>query len=695
MPTFSGGVFLNVLTVAPKAGIGIEVDIYASDGVTMLATMENAREVQFQDQRNQVGSGSFKLNRHDAKATSTILQRSNIVRVKLGGVYRFAYIIESITRTVVSKSGQGAEDVVVAGRGVLALIGRGALYPAGWPAAKVNPRTWSAVPFATVLDTAYTEAIGRGCFPSVTRDWSASSDSLSRAWTDVQSPSLNVGTSLLDLAAQGASLGYDIGMSPTLVWHVWNGTQGVDRSAGSLTPVIFRQGKHFGQEDFTDMIVDGPVITNMLVTGNGGLLLEVTDPALAAEPGIGRREGTFDYSLGQTAQDLSNAGNAAIKHLQVDANPLQLTVTHGPSTNNGTITGDYEPYVDYFLGDTITIDAPPIYSLSNYVVEAFTIAQIADSEAYTVTMDLNSVFLDADILMWNKLGGASVGGSAGVSGLSSGGGTSSGALATVSAVQGDQPGYLDSKIAAGRGITTSLTGSLGNQQVSIAMGDITPLAWASGTAYGYGTLVLGSDNHTYVSLTTANTNHNPTTDGGVHWHDITTGGGSSGLTHSFLGHNAIGASWETMVQNQPRLKKITLATDGMVAGLAAYMRNNGTENGQHYRACLYTDNAGTPDQVIFARHNDSGFGIYLHPALSTSPGPGRWVGFSLGMWLTAGSYWVGVDTSDSTNAVDLAYDASGTDVTGNAGGIDILGDNGYETFTTTTKNYSIRASLLS
>lgn len=676
MPTFSGGVFLTVLTVAPKAGIGIEVDVYASDGVTMLATLENAREVQFQDQRNQPGSGSFKINRHDAKATATILQRSNIVRIKLGGVYRYAYRIESVSRTVVSKDGQGAEDVVVAGRGVLSLLEHGVLYPAGWPAAKVNPRAWSAVPFATVLDTAYTEAIARGCFPSVTRDWSSSTDSIARAWSDVQSPSLNVGTSLLDLALQGASLGYDIGMSPTLVWHVWNGTQGVDRSAGSLTPVIFRQGKHFGHQDFTDMIVDGPVITDMIVTGSGGLMLEVTDPALRSQPGVGRREGTFDYSSGQTNQDLSNAGNAAIAHLQVDANPLQLTVTHGTSANN---SGDYEPYVDYFLGDTITIDAPPIYSLANYVVEAFTIAQIADSEAYTVTIDLNSVFLDADILMWNKLGGASVGGSSGVSGLSSGGvGTNSGALATVSSVQGDQPGYLDSKIAsAGINTSTKLTGALGNQSIEV------DLNVAKGT-HAARPAASTLPNAFYYETDTPGLFYSD----GTAWNAIGGGGGGGGsLALGWVGTTTPGTSFEAVSSLRTYCQKFTLTKDTLIDSAAVYLQYAGAYN-VGVMASVYTDSSGPSIPL----HNAPLPGRIGPPA---SPAT-QWITVPLGCRLAAGTFWLAVAfTNVQGVAPNIAFATGGSDqyfaLNSNGGGE----FDSAPTLTTTSNTYSIKATTLS
>jgi hypothetical protein len=91
----SNALYLQVLTQQPVAGVPIEVDIYDGSALgTMLVTLENARAVQFQEQINEAGSFSFLLNRHDPKATATTLRSGNLVRIKIGGIYRFAGFID-------------------------------------------------------------------------------------------------------------------------------------------------------------------------------------------------------------------------------------------------------------------------------------------------------------------------------------------------------------------------------------------------------------------------------------------------------------------------------------------------------------------------------------------------------------------------------------------------------------------------
>lgn len=41
--------------------------------------------------------------------------------------------------------------------------------------------------------------------------------------------------------------------------------------------------------------------------------------------------------------------------------------------------------------------------------------------------------------------------------------------------------------------------------------------WASGTTYGVSAIVVGSDNHVYISKAAGNIGHDPTSDAGVHW----------------------------------------------------------------------------------------------------------------------------------------------------------------------------------
>lgn len=58
-----------------------------------------------------------------------------------------------------------------------------------------------------------------------------------------------------------------------------------------------------------------------------------------------------------------------------------------------------------------------------------------------------------------------------------------------------------------------------------------PTTWSALTSYNIGNTVLGSDSIIYSSLGSGNTNHNPVTDGGLHWLTI----GPAPWTISFIG----------------------------------------------------------------------------------------------------------------------------------------------------------------
>jgi hypothetical protein len=130
----SNALFLEVLEQAPSAGVPIEVDVYdgANPG-TMLATIENASEVGFQPQIDDVGSFSFRVSRHDPK--SAVCVNGNLVKFKIGGVYRFGGWIEEPEDTLVSREEEAGEIRVVAGRGGASYLERAEVYPPVWPVA--------------------------------------------------------------------------------------------------------------------------------------------------------------------------------------------------------------------------------------------------------------------------------------------------------------------------------------------------------------------------------------------------------------------------------------------------------------------------------------------------------------------------------------------------------------------------------
>lgn len=105
---------------------------------------------------------------------------------------------------------------------------------------------------------------------------------------------------------------------------------------------------------------------------------------------------------------------------------------------------------------------------------------------------------------------------------------------------------------------------------------------------------------------------------------------------------------------------------------------------------LFTDNSGSPGQIL-AMNNGA---AALTSTTGFAPSTNRnWFGLPIARYLTAGTYWIAVQTNDSTSPhPDLAYDGSGGDKYIPSSGM-FMGEGGGSV-TGTSNKYSIRASIL-
>lgn len=141
----SEGRFLEILEPAGAVGLPLEFDVFdGANPATMLATLHSGFDGAFQEEISEVGSGRISLLRSDAKATASILAKGNLVKVKTGGIERGAFWIEEPTERLTSVREASGEIVTVKGRGALAYIERGAVYPPVWPSVPVGFRSASS-----------------------------------------------------------------------------------------------------------------------------------------------------------------------------------------------------------------------------------------------------------------------------------------------------------------------------------------------------------------------------------------------------------------------------------------------------------------------------------------------------------------------------------------------------------------------
>lgn len=406
MARVSNGLFLQVLTRPPSVGVPIEVDVYAPDGATMLATLQDATAVKWQDTLDDVGSGSFTINRHDAKATSSNLAKGNIVKIKVGGVYRFAYVLEEPEVVVIGSGGKHEETYLCQGRGVLSLLDRAVIYPTGWP----SPTAANTVAYTgsggSMLWALLVLAQARGALSEITFDDWATTDSLNDPWPDTEQLTFHVGANYLDVAKQLVALDVlDLYMDPQL--HLW---AYVSRSRDLSQSIVFRAGRHIADDKLTNKkhysAVKSRVLVEGAATSGGTPQWEEVIGANESDPQIGRREGYLGFSASSDPTTLNQVGVATLLGTANDSEPLQLPVIRG------TGAGDYEPYRDYVPGDYISVDVPGSYSMSKQRIMSMTVAQRAGGTDFSVVLDLNSIYVEALLRLAERLSGKTGGGSA-------------------------------------------------------------------------------------------------------------------------------------------------------------------------------------------------------------------------------------------------------------------------------------------
>jgi hypothetical protein len=94
---------------------------------TLLGTLTTDSDRNWRHQRSEVGSGSLVIHADDPDVA--ILLYRNIVRMRLNGTDRFAWVIEKRSRRSIVRGGQRERLLVVSGRGVLALFEKAVLDP--------------------------------------------------------------------------------------------------------------------------------------------------------------------------------------------------------------------------------------------------------------------------------------------------------------------------------------------------------------------------------------------------------------------------------------------------------------------------------------------------------------------------------------------------------------------------------------
>lgn len=467
----SNAIHLEILEVVPVEGVPIEVDIFdGSNPGTMLEHLEGAEGVKFSITMNEEGAGEFRLSRGDAKAIPTVIDRENLAKIKIGGVYRFSFWMENRKIVTLTEDEEGGEYWHVSGReGTYAYLDRATMDRVSHVGDDPIEGVYNLTAAGTgnklgqmlrrVLEESENKSPSPIEFLSVGFDYDV--DSHGAVWSQDADVQVNVGTHVLPIAKMLSALGVDLRARHDLRLDAYEDLGRhfeIDGGTGSL---VFRAGQNVTTS--LERTTEPGILSRLIVKGTGDQFFEVIRPDLEADPHIRRRESFLSFGNSDDPTTIQRAGEAELAARAARRGAISFGADHDRSR------GGYVPFVDYDLGDWATLDEPGIYDLETIRIVGITIEQEEDD--YAVYLDANSIVLEELLKVARKIQNGGSGGSGGSSTSSVGGGSGGGGSITspakVAVEAGDLPGYLYGKLQAGAGIVTSIDGPSGNRKVRI------------------------------------------------------------------------------------------------------------------------------------------------------------------------------------------------------------------------------------
>jgi hypothetical protein len=349
-----------------------EFHVYTRGG-TYLTYLDNAHQKSYLAQLWDVGGGSFSLPTDDPKATTANLKPGNVVKVRYANVDIGAWVMETIATTYVD-TGEGAARVItVSGRGLLASMAKGLIYPTDlMDPANTSERQFTNATKADIFLTLYQEYEARGG-GLLTTTFSATHDSNSVAWSDSLSLKYRSGQTLLDVLHQLQGFGLEVVTRPdkTLDAYVSAGT---DRSSS----VAFRYGQNMLACSTT---LQGNDISNAVLGEGENLADEDIDAASITE--YGRQEAYLPVRNTASAGDITAANTVFLAAYATPPNSIALQVATFP---------DY-PILDYNVGDTVHVSVPDEID-ADYRILAIAMEEGTGPCDLRVTLELNSLLAE-------------------------------------------------------------------------------------------------------------------------------------------------------------------------------------------------------------------------------------------------------------------------------------------------------------
>jgi len=325
---------------------------------------------------NEPGAGELKIPLESALAN--IVENGMFAQCSYRGEVRGGFFIENTSKGEADAAEGGGKWLSLSGRGALALLDDGIVYPDSTGA---KTRDFIGMSRAAILITLIDEAQARGALLNLSYDFSALLDSDGQSWSDNNTPALIVGTKMLEIVRSFSKVGIDFNIVPDVGGFVLSAYKlglGSDKSE----TVYFRTG--LSCEEITSD-ERGDKINNALLVEYKGGFINVDDAiSILARR---RREELLDLKMAQTSASATTIGAAEIELKKNPKKGISLKVYDGVGPR---------VFVDYGLGDYVILDV-------NGVETRYRIFGVqpnwVNNKFASLILELNSILYENDIQM--------------------------------------------------------------------------------------------------------------------------------------------------------------------------------------------------------------------------------------------------------------------------------------------------------
>ena len=355
----------------------VAFDVYSlgdatTPALTYLATLCAAFDKSFRVELDGTGSGKFSINRSSADATAAILGDGDgdvrYIQVRIPGITgwdtpRFGFFIEEGDFRLLDSNEEGGETLTFKGHGSLAYLDFARMATHSYITGGRDPYTglWRLYSAGTgskpgqmlgrIIEEAQDTDRPTVPLPLLTDTFDYTNDSNAAAWassTATDEFAAQIGESLLSVVGRLIGTGtITVQMSPTFVLSAYN-SFGTDRSSATFAAnkVRFVGGTNIA-EGLTRQIRPSREATHAWVYGEA----EASAVASLADAATRVTREAFLSTTGTATTTLEAVGDADLAERQLRAESLSVRIALGDDDS----TGLYQPWDDFWVGDTITL----------------------------------------------------------------------------------------------------------------------------------------------------------------------------------------------------------------------------------------------------------------------------------------------------------------------------------------------------